>query len=502
MKTLRRHQDYTVTELSSAIRGIVNLPTGTGKTLIQSRSISTNIVKSSEPKVYVILSPRIVLSNQLLAEVKGDLLHNRIDCQYLVVNSSNDTPEKDKWLCDLENEVDIKTRTIKSTVSSTVIKEDYDRALREQVPLVISSTYHSAQRIVDAGIPVETVYCDEAHYLVRDDFHWIATDFQSVKMFFFTATMRETPSADGMGMNNEDRFGGVISQQLPIEMINSGDIIRPRMHIINIPESINGDNADGAAICSAYIEHDTATKISGKLLVVTKGSQHIEDIVNSSDMKRFLRTHPNLTLFDISSEHGARVNGQVIKRKEWLRRLQGLQDNDQAIILHIDILTEGIDVPGITGIMPMNGQGRAKFLQTLGRATRLHPTDRTNLWGGEIQPNELNEMVKPYAWIVIPAYGDFGQDLKDNIKLMVDELRTFGFNPVEDIVVKEKRGKQTPVEIESCNEMDKKVKEIVDFTSDILHTIEEEEEAAKLSQAVMEYSSKSYEDKKALGFSF
>jgi len=113
MKTLRRHQDYTVTELSSAIRGIVNLPTGTGKTLIQSRSISTNIVKSSEPKVYVILSPRIVLSNQLLAEVKGDLLHNRIDCQYLVVNSSNDTPEKDKWLCDLENEVDIKTRTIK-----------------------------------------------------------------------------------------------------------------------------------------------------------------------------------------------------------------------------------------------------------------------------------------------------------------------------------------------------------------------------------------------------
>jgi len=502
MKTLRPHQSYTVNKLSSAIRGIVNLPTGTGKTLIQSRSISNNITEKSEPKVYVILSPRIVLSNQLLAEVKGDLLHNKIDCQYLVVNSSNDTPEKDKWLTDLENEVNIETRTINSTVSSSKITEDYERAMREQVSLVISSTYHSAQRIVDAGIPVEDVYCDEAHYLVRDDFHWIVTGFPTNKMFFFTATMRETPSEDGMGMNNEERFGKIISQQLPIHMINSGDIIRPRMHIINIPESIDGDNADGAAICSAYIEHDTATKISGKLLVVTKGAQHIEDIVNSSDMKRFLRTHPNLTLFDISSEHGARVNGQKIKRKDWLNRLQNLQDHDQAIILHIDILTEGIDVPGITGIMPMNGQGRAKFLQTLGRATRLHSTDRTNLWSGNIQSSELNEMVKPYAWIVIPAYGDFGQDLKDNIKLMVDELRTFGFNPAEDIVVKEKRGKQTPIEVESCNEMDKKVKEIVDYTGDIIHEIEAEEEAAKLSQAVMDFKSLSLEEQLNIGFSF
>ena len=72
-KILRSHQQGAVDILAKSIRGIICHPTGTGKTLIQSRSISSNIKQANAPLVYVILSPRIMLSNQLLADVKGDL---------------------------------------------------------------------------------------------------------------------------------------------------------------------------------------------------------------------------------------------------------------------------------------------------------------------------------------------------------------------------------------------------------------------------------------------
>jgi superfamily II DNA or RNA helicase len=76
MLDLRAHQNNALNSLSAAVRGIINLPTGTGKTLIQSRKIVNEITASVGTKVYVVLSPRILLSNQLMGDVKEDLVAN------------------------------------------------------------------------------------------------------------------------------------------------------------------------------------------------------------------------------------------------------------------------------------------------------------------------------------------------------------------------------------------------------------------------------------------
>lgn len=479
MKTLRNHQTNSITALATASRGIINLPTGTGKTLIQSRSISNEIKNTDgESKVYVILSPRILLSNQIMGEVKGDMVAHTQDCQYLAVHSSS----TDLEYTALEKELNIPYREIHSTVTHDGIRESYEKAQREKVDLIISGTYHSAGRIEGSGIPVEIVFCDEGHYLVQEQFSWIvAKPMTSKRVYFFTATLRDTPSDEGMGMNNESLFGEILFQESPAAMIKAGEMIRPRMHLVDMSIHPLDDEGDGLAVAEAFKEHRSEIKTGAKMIIVAKdGSDHLDKLANSCEVLNLLETYPSLQIFDISSEHNPRINGSVVKRGAFLTQLQALKDSDEAIIIHYDILSEGIDVPGITGVMPLRSLQKSKFLQTLGRATRLHVNDRKRLYSNSLTSSEINRFVKPYAWLIVPVYGEIGEDLHEEMREMIRELRDFNFNPVEDIVVRQQRGKTQLTPIENVTTPTPANVSINNFAATVMHEIEEEDKAIEL----------------------
>ena len=476
---LRTHQTEAIVEISRVDKGIINLPTGTGKTLIQADAIVGAISLEDSPGVYVIASPRILLSNQLLESVRDRLIARGIDCQYLCVRSGQ---AKDFGETQL-----LVYRELAATTSAREIKAVYEKAQRERVPLVISAVYDSVGRIESADIPVSAIHCDEAHYLIQPDFAWIPTDFPADKKFFYTATLRVTKSEEGLGMNNEDRFGPVIYQRSPADMVDAGEIVRPRMHIVKTSVPVaDGDSVDPRAIVESFLEHRSVVNVGAKLLVVTKGSDSLDKLVKSAELQKLRRQRPNLTLFDISSKHEPRINGEVVTRDVFLTRLRGLSDSDEAIIFHIDILTEGIDVPGITGVMVLNDLGPAKFLQTLGRATRLHLTDRDRLYRNDMTPDDVGEFIKPYAWVIVPSYGEIGEDLRASIVEMVVNLRTFGFNPLEDVVTKLSRGSLIPEPIGMVNQKDTKAKALVDFFGQIEHEIESSAEADRIVKDVVE----------------
>jgi len=186
-------------------------------------------------------------------------------------------------------------------------------------------------------------------------------------------------------------------------------------------------------------------------------------------------------VFDITSAHQPRINGDVVARTEFLSRLQNMDDRDEAIILHVRILTEGIDVPGITGVMIMNNQTLSSFLQTLGRATRLYSKDRDKLYNSSLGVNDFKRFVKPYAYVIVPVYGDLGADIRDNIAEMIYALRTFGFNPAEDVLIRESKGKIEPKPLEELNKKDTRAAKYMTSIIDIVHTVEAEEEANKVA---------------------
>jgi superfamily II DNA or RNA helicase len=418
---------------------------------------------------------------------------NGRDCQYLIVHSGRVSDDYSK----LEHELNLPFRETVSTTRHDVIHETYEKAVRENVPMVVSGTYHSAARIAGAGIPVEIIFCDEAHYLVQEQFSWIVSDpFPSTRAFYFTATLRETPSAEGMGMNNVDVFGEVLYQEKPAALIEAGEMVRPRMHMVDMSHDPDGDEGDGLAVAAAFEEHRSVVNTGAKLLVVSKdGSDHLNALATHPEIQRLREVRPALKVFDISSAHGARVDGVPAGRTEFLAQLRNLSDTDEAIIIHHDILAEGIDVPGITGVMPLISLQKAKFLQTLGRATRLHGRDRSRLYDGSMVPADLKRFIKPYAWLIIPVYGMIGDDLREDMKEMVRELRDHGFNPAEDIVVRQRRGRRELVPISVVNEPTRAMTGLLTFSADVLHEIEEEEKANAFSAEVAEFSKKSYDEK-------
>jgi superfamily II DNA or RNA helicase len=504
---LRPHQLEAIEAINQNLEGIIHLPTGTGKTNIQAISISDNIsnakiwLKESEMAeeipVFTILAPRILLSNQLFMTVRGILMDKNIDAQYLIVHSGRTQDDIERR----KKSPDLPYRELKSTTKKSVVQNEYMKAKAEGVPLIIFGTYDSAERIIQAEIPVYMVCCDEAQYLVSREFGWIGDEteddgekfFPAYRKYYFTATLKETASDEGLGMNNSNKFGPIIYEKTPLEMIHKGEIIRPRIHLVNLSNSNDKTSdllKDVNAIIESFKEHLINVNTGAKMLVIAKGSEHLNDIVSHPAMKNFLDIRVNMKIFDISSAYSPRINGVVVSREEFLGKLRGMTDTDEAIIFHINILTEGIDVQGITAIMPMNTMGLGKFLQTLGRATRLHPRDRGKLYNGILKWHEVEKFVKPYAWVIIPIYGIIGEDLKMGLSEIIYSLRSFGFKASEDVVIKEDKGKAMPQSLAGINQRDTKTKDLLTSLVGIEHTIEEQEEADRLD--VEEFKENTY----------
>ena len=66
--------------------------------------------------------------------------------------------------------------------------------------------------IADANI----VLNDEAHYLVQERFNTDFNEMETKRKYFFTATTKETPSDEGLGMNNVEFYGEKIYQIVEI----------------------------------------------------------------------------------------------------------------------------------------------------------------------------------------------------------------------------------------------------------------------------------------------
>ena len=497
MIDLNPHQIKACKIIKESTKGIFQYPTGTGKTLIQSSSIVEDILANNQPgRVYVVLSPRILLANQLFSEIHDLLKAKEIDAQYLLVHSGKVNEEDD-----LDEDADVASvknnlpyREIHSTTSSGNIKKEYERAIRENVPLIICGTYHSAFRIKASEVPLRIVHCDEAHNTVAEDktelkgFGWIPTGFdaQSEKIFFFTATLKVSTVEGGVGMNNKASYGEILDSMTPKEAVINGLIVGPRMHVVTTVAVTdeNEDAADIKAITESFKQHRSLLNIGAKILVVCKGSQHLSSLMEASKFFKDLRmVKPRLKIFDISSKYGPRINGEIVDREEFLKTLQGLDNDDEAIIFHIDILSEGIDVPGITGVMPLNNMKMSKFLQTLGRATRIHNIDRQRLKDKEILASEAAKHVKPYAWLIVPYYGEQKEELHGNFEEKIHALREYGFKAEEHIFIKQSKGAGIPVVIGHLNEVERKTNKLLEFTEEICHSLEEEEEYQRIYEA-------------------
>lgn len=497
---LYEHQQEALNATLNNTKGIIHLPTGTGKTTIVARSIIEKIKENKTIEPIVIASPRILLTKQILKDIQKELLKSKIEAMYSVVNSGN-TKEDDEIRM-LINTLGFTPYELKTTTIPAEIRKVYKRSRLNNIPLISCAVYDSVKRIKESKIPVSNIYCDEAHHLLENDFNYITNSdtFSEASKYYFTATLKETESDIGLGMNNKSKYGEILCQKSPAEMVKKGIIVRPRLHVIStvntfittIGEGVNKqESIDPYAIVTGLNEHKAElnkySDIGAKLLVICKGTTHLEGILNAKYFIDYCKKHKSLKVFSISSNGGACIGvgdqKKEVSREDWLNQLKSLKDTDDAVIFHIDILTEGIDVPGITCIFPLTTMTKSKMYQNFGRASRLTPEDRKKLLAGELSTDFLNNPEaplgyrKPYAYIMVPNYTEANIEVAEQWKAWLSLFREYGSSPKEDIIISGKTKTNMPVPLNLLNQDDKDVKGISTKITKLYHEIEEEEKA-------------------------
>jgi superfamily II DNA or RNA helicase len=449
-KNLRPHQIDALLRIKNESIGQVSIPTGTGKTLIQLHIHLQDMMeksKNNQSGVYVITAHRLALCNQLFNDfVYMARFENNIECDFLSVSSDNYSMKKihksikkrNKHLKqnDVSDRLSIDDIEVKNTTNSDEIVNFVNESKSNKKQCVIIATYDSFDRLNKIPV-IDVCTYDEAHTITRDDY-WSNVDKvkpRIQKQFFFTATRKESDCK--RGMNRVDFYGELLFEKSPREMVEKGEIVRPNnYHVIQVQndEGYSYDNPlmTVRAITEGFINHRVKVKghsskpksLGAKLLVTCDGSVQLNDVVNDIAFRTWCEQN-NVHMFSVNSEYGDFCNFERINsRNTIIDKMNELSDSDDAIFLHVDILAEGIDLPAITGVMPIRDMTKSKLTQTLGRATRLLAEDRRRLYlpdghKDKIYPTEYKKFVKPWAWVLIPNYL---LDDANRIQTLIDEV--------------------------------------------------------------------------------
>jgi len=404
---MRKHQKKAIDAISVSIKGQVILPTACGKTWVQVYAILSSLM-GVETGVAVIAAHRLLLCEQLLKEVLKRAFKSNLKFDILTV-ASDGVDEEDVARINEGCQDLLKHCNVSRSTTMEEIKQAVAKAKGLGRHLLIVSTYQSIARL--SGISVDIACMDEAHVITEDDKYQNVKSIlgQLKRVFFFTAT--PVHGCNGRGMDDVSFYGQELVKVSPRAAIDSGDILPPVIHRI---ELIKGKPTEHSVIQTAFKAHREKVlefskgKVGPKLLVSVAGVLNMVALIKSPRFNTWAMKS-GIHVIAFSSSMGYYANGLDVTRKEALDRLVDLKDDESAIILHYDILTEGIDLPNITGILPLRELCKVKFLQTAGRAARLQLEDRSLVYNNASVRTTIDEegrivlsglLLKPVFWII------------------------------------------------------------------------------------------------------
>jgi len=448
MIQLRPHQINALTNITTAVTissgpaaGRIVMPTGSGKTFVEAAFLDWQRANNSKSRIHLVLAPRILLANQLISEYRK---FSGLDYRVIAFHSGHYEPEDET----------IRWKEANSTRVSDVVAA-HAAALKNDQDLVVFSTYHSCAKL--AGIDFDTLIADESQYCVTENFNDSIKLLSARAKMFFTATEKFTASQKGRGLNNESVYGKRLYYISPAELIKLNLIVPPRMHIM-YGETKNEEASIIHEVCEMSKEQDNLTRPDlgfSKILFAMKGTDDVKTVEDNISKMRV--SMPEHDVFTITSKTGAKINGVKIRREQFLEELKS---RTNCLIFHYDILSEGIDVDGITGVCLMRNLGLSKLLQTIGRAVRTY---------------KPAPELKKQAWISVAVInGD--EDDKERVKEYVNAIRDGGHNISAEDVVETGRLRHSADETQVEDAYAKSKSNFSNlFITEVFHEIEEEE---------------------------
>jgi len=397
MISLRPHQLRGVDAMSKHNKGQLIKPTGAGKTLTMIADALKEFAKET-PQTIVVVCPRILLAEQLSSE----FLEFIVNAEVLHVHSGETHHE--------------------STTNPDTIRQWVDT--HNSRHKLVFTTYNSLQRLVDAEIDVDTIYFDEAHNSVKRNFFPATEHFSANanRCYFMTATRKTSLTPTKPGMNDVDVYGNVICQVSAPELIAGGYIVPPKVYA---HPSKTTDECGG---CSYERDKHNIIDIINtygmdKVLIVSKKTKDIIGLTTHTDFQLQME-QMGYEVLHISSKFGAFINNKKVNREVFFDTLNayGKDVDKKFVVLHFDILAEGLNISCLNGIVFQRSTDYIKILQTVGRAIRLDPRDSKGMREGTITPGAVNTYNKKFGLVVTPTFDKVGISTAKKIEVCLDTV--------------------------------------------------------------------------------
>ena len=407
---LRPHQQRCFDAMQKHTCGQVIVPTGGGKTYIMIQH-ALELLKTGH-KTIVVVAPRILLANQLCEEFM----------QFI--------PQTWTHVCHAHSG---ETHHFSSTKADKIgLFVNTARASAESA--IVFTTYHSLHKVIDSGVPIDCIYYDEAHNGCQKNF------FQSVKAvshiadrkYYFTATPRigRGVSAE-RGMTNSKVWGQTIANVSAKELIETGAILPPKVvpfETNRVRNRVNAHQVDADNLM------DIMNSLEGdhnKILVSAPSSKILGNMLGHTTILDYF-SKEGYQVMHITSKFGAVINGKKVGREEFFNTLQewGADDNIRFVIFHYSILSEGINVPGLTHTVLLRNLPIIEMAQTIGRVIRVHKDDRKAVADGLIPVGAFHLYKKGYGQVTMPTGYKQGNAIATRLQNVINQIFIEGVPPL------------------------------------------------------------------------
>lgn len=404
MITLRPHQQRGCDAMLQNQKGQLIMPTGAGKTITMITD-AKNVVEQQSSTI-VVVCPRILLAEQLCNDFL-EIIDTR-NVHVMHVHSG----ETSHFSSTKPQKIHLFANTARTAGES----------------VIIFTTYNSLDRIRQADIEVNTIYFDEAHNSVKRNF-FPATEFfsqEADRCYFFTATRKTSVTVAKPGMNDVEVYGNIICRVAAPELISGGYIVPPKVY------AHKSKTADECGGCPYERDKHNLINIINtygmdKVLVVSKKTKDIIGLTTQTDFQLQMK-QMGYDVLHISSKFGAFINNQKVNREVFFDTLNayGKDTDKKFVVLHFDILAEGLNISCLNGVVFQRSTDYIKILQTVGRAVRLDPRDSKGIREGKITPGAVNTYSKSYGLVVTPVFDKVGVSTATKINNCLDTVFTQG----------------------------------------------------------------------------
>lgn len=368
MYKLRNYQKPVFAAIKKALRDGVDrssiyASTGSGKTEIFKHVIK-HVLDTTESARILVVHPRIALSLDQ---------QERFKSSFKVPFSSF---HSGKCLQNTTSADEINVMN-KSTRSKVKLKE----LMNHDHGHIVFTSYNSLKTI--ASMDWDIIVCDESHYLTQKAFSE-NLDLFAAPTFFFTATPVTMLGANDM--RNADRWGKVLAEITPAEMIELGYNVIPDLHYTKVQTDKSGEvERFSEVIARTYVAQESMIHedLTHMMLVAMPDTKAFDSIMD--DLSLIREIAGDIDVYSVTGK-GHVLNGtrrDDIDRAAFLKLFK--ESERRSIIIHCDTLSEGIDIDGLTGAFINRNLGQAKFIQTIGRVVRP--------WSGDL--NKKHEPIAP-----------------------------------------------------------------------------------------------------------